>query len=238
MSTVLPPMSDRRLLLAEVFGPTFQGEGPSTGQQAMFVRLSRCNLRCPGCDTPYTWDTRRFDLRDHTVTASVEAVAEQVLASPPALVVITGGEPLLQQPTVTALAERLAAAGRRIEIETNGTIAPSAALTDVVDGFNVSPKLPSFAADDDRPINAAALAAFVATERAVFKFVVTGSGDFEAIGDLTERYGLAPVWVMPEGTRSGQQVADLRALADETLQRGWNLTGRLHVLLWEDARGR
>ncbi|MFG1918141.1 7-carboxy-7-deazaguanine synthase QueE [Micromonospora sp. NPDC048898] len=238
MSTVLPPMSDRRLLLADVFGPTFQGEGPSTGQQAMFVRLSRCNLRCPGCDTPYTWDTRRFDLRDHTVTASVEAVAEQVLASPPALVVITGGEPLLQQPTVTALAERLAAGGRRIEIETNGTIAPSAALTAVVDRFNVSPKLPSFAADDDRPINAAALAAFVATERAVFKFVVTGSGDFEAIGDLTERYGLAPVWVMPEGTRSGQHVTDLRALADETLQRGWNLTGRLHVLLWEDARGR
>jgi 7-carboxy-7-deazaguanine synthase len=221
VSTVLPPMSDRRLLLAEVFGPTFQGEGPSTGQQAMFVRLSRCNLRCPGCDTPYTWDARRYDLREHTVAASVEAVAAQVLAAPPALVVITGGEPLLQQPTVIALAERLAAAGRR-----------------VVDRFNVSPKLPSFAADGDRPINGAALAEFVATGRAVFKFVVTGPGDFDAVGDLAERYGLAPVWVMPEGTRSGRLVADLRELADETLRRGWNLTGRLHVLLWEDARGR
>ncbi|MEW2385567.1 7-carboxy-7-deazaguanine synthase QueE [Micromonospora sp. NPDC047707] len=238
MSTVLSPMSDRRLLLADVFGPTFQGEGPSTGQQAMFVRLSRCNLRCPGCDTPYTWDTRRYDLREHTVAASVEAVTAQVLAAPPALVVITGGEPLLQQPTVTALAERLVAAGRRVEIETNGTIAPSSALTAVVDRFNVSPKLPSFAADGDRPINGAALAAFVATGRAVFKFVVTGPGDFDAVGDLAERYGLAPVWVMPEGTRSGRLVADLRTMADETLRRGWNLTGRLHVLLWEDTRGR
>ncbi|WP_239098639.1 7-carboxy-7-deazaguanine synthase QueE [Micromonospora qiuiae] len=231
-------MSDRRLLLAEVFGPTFQGEGPSTGQQAMFVRLSRCNLRCPGCDTPYTWDTRRYDLREHTVAASVEAVIAQVLAAPPALVVITGGEPVLQQPTVTALAERLAAAGRRVEIETNGTIAPSSALTAVVDRFNVSPKLPSFAADGDQPINGAALAAFVATGRAVFKFVVIGPGDFDAVGDLAERYGLAPVWVMPEGTRSGRVVAGLRGVADETLRRGWNLTGRLHVLLWEDARGR
>ncbi|GIJ29793.1 radical SAM protein [Micromonospora qiuiae] len=235
---MLPPMSDRRLLLAEVFGPTFQGEGPSTGQQAMFVRLSRCNLRCPGCDTPYTWDTRRYDLREHTVAASVEAVIAQVLAAPPALVVITGGEPVLQQPTVTALAERLAAAGRRVEIETNGTIAPSSALTAVVDRFNVSPKLPSFAADGDQPINGAALAAFVATGRAVFKFVVIGPGDFDAVGDLAERYGLAPVWVMPEGTRSGRVVAGLRGVADETLRRGWNLTGRLHVLLWEDARGR
>ncbi|MFG1676354.1 7-carboxy-7-deazaguanine synthase QueE [Micromonospora sp. NPDC049282] len=238
MSTVLPPMSDPRLLVADVFGPTFQGEGPSTGQQAMFVRLSRCNLRCPGCDTPYTWDTRRYDLRKHTVAASVEAVAEQVLAAPPTLVVITGGEPLLQQPTLTVLAERLAAAGRRVEIETNGTIVPGPALTAVVDRFNVSPKLPSFAADGDQPINAAALAAFVATERAVFKFVVTEPGDFNTIGDLTDRYGLAPVWVMPEGAQSGQLVTDLRVLADETLRRGWNLTGRLHVLLWEDARGR
>ncbi|WP_019030771.1 7-carboxy-7-deazaguanine synthase QueE [Salinispora arenicola] len=238
MSTVLPTVSDRRLLVTEVFGPTFQGEGPSAGQQAMFVRLSRCNLRCPGCDTPYTWDTRRFDLREHTVTASVNEVAAQVLAAPPALVVITGGEPLLQQANVTALAERLAAAGRRVEIETNGTIVPSPELAALVERFNVSPKLPSFAADGDRPVNGDALAAFVATGRAVFKFVVSGRGDFDVIGDLADRYGLAPVWVMPEGTRSGRFVANLRALAEETLRRGWNLTGRLHVLLWEDARGR
>lgn len=34
----------RPLLVAEYFGPTIQGEGPSTGQQALFIRLSRCNL--------------------------------------------------------------------------------------------------------------------------------------------------------------------------------------------------
>ncbi|MFC8850367.1 MULTISPECIES: 7-carboxy-7-deazaguanine synthase QueE [unclassified Micromonospora] len=239
MTTSLPPLvSDGRLLVAEVFGPTFQGEGPSAGQQAMFVRLSRCNLRCPGCDTPYTWDTRRYDLREHSVVTSVDAVAAQVFASSPRLVVITGGEPLLQQANVTVLTDRLAAAGRQVEIETNGTIVPSPALTTVVARFNVSPKLPSFAATGDRPVNGEALGAFVATGRVVFKFVVSGPGDFDVIAGLVERYGLAPVWVMPEGTRSGLLVADLRALADETLRRGWNLTGRLHVLLWEDVRGR
>ncbi|WP_220729580.1 hypothetical protein [Streptomyces radicis] len=34
------------LIVAETFGPTFQGEGPSAGQQAVFIRLSRCDLSC------------------------------------------------------------------------------------------------------------------------------------------------------------------------------------------------
>jgi 7-cyano-7-deazaguanosine (preQ0) biosynthesis protein QueE len=238
MTGAIAPPSGPQLLVAEVFGPTFQGEGPSAGQQAIFVRLSRCNLRCPECDTPYTWDTSRFDLRAYTVRRSVADVAAQVLAAAPRLVVITGGEPLLQQPQVIDLAQRCVAAGRRVEIETNGTIAPDPALVEVVDQFNVSPKLPSFAAESDRPIDAAALAAFVATSRAVFKFVVSGPDDFDAIAGLTEQHRLEPVWVMPAGTRSAELVKDLRQLADETLQRGWNLTGRLHVLLWEDTRGR
>ena len=34
------------LLVAEIFGPTFQGEGFSLGRRAAFVRLGRCNLDC------------------------------------------------------------------------------------------------------------------------------------------------------------------------------------------------
>jgi 7-carboxy-7-deazaguanine synthase len=46
----------RRLILAEQFGPTVQGEGPSAGQLAVFVRLSRCNLSC-NCATLRTRGT-------------------------------------------------------------------------------------------------------------------------------------------------------------------------------------
>src|SRR4029450_7825218 len=49
------------LVVSEVFGPTFQGEGPSVGRRAGFVRLGRCNLDCSWCDTPYTWDWERHD---------------------------------------------------------------------------------------------------------------------------------------------------------------------------------
>src|SRR5438046_5626962 len=46
----------RTLVVSEIFGPTFQGEGPSLGRRCVFLRLGACNLHCRWCDTPYTWD--------------------------------------------------------------------------------------------------------------------------------------------------------------------------------------
>src|SRR4051794_4076555 len=85
------------LVVSEVFGPTFQGEGRSLGRRCGFVRLGRCNLACTWCDTPYTWDWDRFDpaveLQRRTVTEIVSALEAMAID----MVVITGGEPLLQQ---------------------------------------------------------------------------------------------------------------------------------------------
>jgi organic radical activating enzyme len=224
--------------VAELFGPTFQGEGPATGQRALFVRLSRCNLRCPPCDTPYTWDWTRFDPRSESRRMTVDEITEWVTGRDPALVVVTGGEPLLQQPHLVALAEQLVSAGRRVEIETNGTIAPESALVAVVARFVVSPKLPSFARPADPAINAEALKAFVATGRAVFKFVAATAADLDTVAGLVNDHHLEPVWIMPAARTSQQLITGLRELADETLARGWHLSGRLHLLLWEDTRGR
>lgn len=107
-------------------------------------------------------------------------------------------------------------------------------------GFNVSPKLASFAAAGDarRRINPEALRALVATGRAVFKFVASRVADLEEIADLQREFDLRPVWVMPEGTTTERLLEVMRALADEVVARGWHLSTRLHVMLWGDARGR
>ncbi|MFG2913128.1 7-carboxy-7-deazaguanine synthase QueE [Kitasatospora sp. NPDC048298] len=224
------------LLVADCFGPTFQGEGPSVGQQALFVRLSRCNLRCPGCDTPETWDWSRFDPREVSTRHSVEDLAAWVMARSPRLVVVTGGEPLLQQAKVIDLVQLLS--GRRVEVETNGTVVPLPELVKSVAAFNVSPKLGAFAAPGDRRIVPEAMSAFASCGKARFKFVVQAASQLDEIASLVKEFSLSDVWIMPEGTGSETVLGRMRELADGVLGRGWNLTPRLHTLLWEDERGR
>jgi 7-carboxy-7-deazaguanine synthase len=231
-------VSSSVLRVAETFGPTFQGEGPSAGQRAVFIRLSGCPVRCAWCDEPQTWDWSRFDRQaEHRpmTTGQLAAWADEIPAD---LVVITGGEPLIQQQALAPLVSALAGSGRRVEIETSGTITPDPALAASVSTFNVSPKLASSMVPCERRIRPQALAALAASGKAVFKFVACNRGDLAEVADLEARFGLAPVWIMPEGVTADTVLAGMRDLADDVLRRGWHLTGRMHVLLWGGARGR
>ncbi|WP_374690110.1 7-carboxy-7-deazaguanine synthase QueE [Frankia sp. AvcI1] len=225
-------------MVAERFGPTFQGEGPTAGQRSLFVRLSACNLSCAWCDEPHTWDRSRFDVDAHSERLSQSALLRWVLDSSVNRVVVTGGEPLLQQAALFPLVAALAQAGRHVEIETNGTVAPIAEMVEAVERFTVSPKLSGSRVVAGRRIVPAALTAFAGCGKAVFKFVVTGDGEIDEIAELEDRFGLAPLWVMPEGTDTQSVLAGMRHLAEIALERGWNLSPRLHVLLWGNAHGR
>lgn len=226
------------LVVAEVFGPTFQGEGPSLGRRAGFVRLGRCNLDCTWCDTPFTWDWDRFDPQVELRRVPVPDVVEQLDAMAPEIVVVTGGEPLLQQRRLVPLATACVERGWEVEVETNGTLAPGPELAALVTRWNVSPKLANSGIPEERRIVPDALAALVATGRAAFKVVAATPDDLDEVAELVARCGLAPVWIMPEGTDPATVLDRARALADPVLARGWNLTTRLHVLLWGDERGR
>nr|MDT0658732.1 7-carboxy-7-deazaguanine synthase QueE [Micromonospora sp. DSM 115978] len=223
--------------MAELFGPTLQGEGPSTGQRALFARLSGCNLDCRWCDTPYTWDWARFDKTAESREMPVEAVASWVLSHDADLVVITGGEPLLQHRRLLPLVMALHAAGRRVEIETNGTVDPGPTLAAHA-WLNVSPKLASSGVPADRRIRPDVLRALCDGGRAIFKFVISEPADIAELVELQRQLGLSPVWVMPQGIDAQTVLAGLGALAGPALQHGWNLSSRLHVLLWGDQRGR
>jgi 7-carboxy-7-deazaguanine synthase len=98
--------------LAEIFY-SVQGEGTWTGTPAVFVRLAGCNLACTFCDTDYAL----------AFIASVDDVVARVRAEGGAcpMVILTGGEPLAQAVTPQLIAA-LRADGRRVHIESNGTI--------------------------------------------------------------------------------------------------------------------
>ena len=100
------------LQLSEIFY-SIQGEGTWTGTPAVFVRLAGCNLSCDFCDTDYS--TKLL-----ASVGDVLAMVREAGGDCP-MVVLTGGEPLAQAETyalVTALRED----GRRVHIESNGTI--------------------------------------------------------------------------------------------------------------------
>lgn len=233
------------LIVSEVFGPTFQGEGPSLGRRAGFVRLGTCNLDCGkgegatwACDTPYTWDWETYRPADELHVLTVGDVVAQLQAMDVDLVVVTGGEPLIQQRRLVSLLRSAADRGWTVEIETNGTIAPLPEVIRLVGRFNVSPKVRGSGVPADRALRPGALSAFAACGKAVFKFVASGPADLDEIGAVTARWGLAPVTIMPAGTDPAEVVRVARQLADPVLARGWDLTMRLHVLLWGDERGR
>ena len=93
---------------------SIQGESSLAGYPCVFFRLSGCNLRCHYCDARYTYE-------ESGAATSLSNLLEFAGRYPGALVEITGGEPLLQE-NVYPLMEKLLAAGRRVLLETNGSI--------------------------------------------------------------------------------------------------------------------
>jgi len=212
------------------------------GRRCSFLRLSGCNLRCLWCDTPYTWDWS--GLTGHAYTPGEESrvldvsvVLRWVIAQNTDMLVVTGGEPLLQQKALASFLRECADRGLRIEVETAGTIAPLEVITQGVSQFNVSPKLANSRNPLAKRFRPEALDRLQGTGKAVWKFVVTQLSDLQEVDDLVAQHHLFPIYVMPEGTDAHTVLARSRELADPVLARGWNLTSRLHILLYGNRRG-
>ena len=225
------------LRMSEVFD-SLQGEGVNTGKPCRFVRLALCNLHCHYCDTKYTWDFEHFDYNEEVREASVAAVAEQLATAPARHVVLTGGEPLLQQRALAKVFERVPA-DLFIEVETNGTRVPSAALLSRVDQWNVSPKLSSAGDTEALRIRPDALLALRDSGRAYLKLVVKTPADRDEAEALRERFGFARerTLLMPEASTPEELDARSPDVAAWSQTLAVRFGTRLHVSLWGGRRG-
>jgi organic radical activating enzyme len=226
---------------------SLQGEGPSLGKPCTFVRLSRCNLACVWCDTPYTWrftgdnrphdDGLAFERTENQVTLDEADVAQRIAGFGGSRLVVTGGEPLLQG---SALARMLALLpGIRVEVETNGTVAPHSALDPLVAQYNVSPKLAHSGNPAELALPPERLAAWAAEPRAWFKFVIATPEDLAEVAALAATHAIPPerIFLMPEGRDSATLRGRMGWLAEACAARGYNLSDRLHIHLYGDTRG-
>jgi len=150
------------------------------------------------------------------------------------LLVVTGGEPLLQARALLVLFTLKSFPFTLVEIETNGT--QDVSLFNSLRGgalrINCSPKLQLFGE------KAALHPSVLASAWSTFKFVCSNMEDVETAQGVVDQYGIHPsrVWLMPEG-QTPEEVQDKSWIADEALKRGWNFTSRLHLLLWGSVRG-
>ncbi len=252
---------DSVLKLARLHGQpeifySIQGEGKSTGIPSVFVRTSLCNLHCIWCDTDYTWnwvgtrfphkndakaDYQKFVKKDWISECAPEQVAEIVASYPCQNVILTGGEPMLQQAALAKLAEvlRSKSSAYRFEVETNGTLLPTPDFDAAIDQYNVSPKLENSGNPRRLRDKTKAMRFFAKAPKANFKFVVAEKDDLEEVLGLIKAYAISAenVWLMPEGS-SAQTLASRRKwLVEICKEHGFRYSDRLHVQIWGALKG-
>lgn len=214
--------------ISEVF-LSLQGEGPSAGMPAHFVRLQGCTVGCSWCDTKYAWEPAEGD------AISVDDLFARARALGDAsLLVVTGGEPL-EHPELGTLLDRALERWPRVEVETSGITPPPRSHARLA--WNVSPKLPSVT--PRWPDTWRHTAAWIAEPGATFKIVVGDDPDFDDALRLIDQHAIPRerVLLMPEGLTDTAVRAHAAALAPRCIRHGLRLGPRLHVWMWGAKRG-
>ncbi|GIT55254.1 MAG: radical SAM protein [Candidatus Nitrosopelagicus sp.] len=172
----------------EIF-KSIQGEGPNFGKPAIFLRTAQCNLKCTWCDTKYTWDWKNYDFQKEVKEMTIDEVKDAILELEIKHLVITGGEPLLQQDDLADLLSFLKP-DFYVEVETNCTILPNKMLTDLIDQWNVSPKTKNSGNPLELCENNECYYFFANQENCFFKYVVENESDIPEIKKFVTKYNI------------------------------------------------
>ena len=154
-------------------------------------------------------------------------------------VVITGGEPLLQQTQLIPLLHELRNLGKYVIIETNGTVMPAKEFSVYIDHYAVSPKLVSSGNHIEDRINYDVLYKLNNYRRSIFKFVIKTDQDLDEVKFLQDQIGInsSKIYLMKEGGIAEKQYYGLDEFIKTCLSLGYNFSPRLHVMIWDNKRG-
>lgn len=224
---------------------TLQGEGPTIGMPAVFLRLHLCNLQCDWsayggeiCDAWYTWKTNTEEYWNEHHTIKFSDVWQFMQDSNCRRLVITGGEPLLQQRNIIDFLGRCPV-DYHVEIETNGTIELDARLQSFASvQINCSPKLRKSGNVGKRALVAKALKSISDFYNSNFKFVVVDKEDLGEVVIVVNEFNLQreKIIIMPEGTSVDVLSKRMIELAGNVKELGFRLTPRLQCFLYGNTR--
>ncbi len=201
---------------------SLQGEGTRAGRPCVFVRFTGCDLRCVYCDTAYAFHGGTEMTR--------EAILAEVARFPCKLVLLTGGEPLLQR-ELPALARDLLERGYEVTVETHGQRPLDGLPAEVVRIADVKTPDSGEVATDLAWLDRLRPADEV-------KFVVSSEADFRWSLDVVRRHSLEERVTVLVGPVLGRvEPADLaRWMLESGVRARLNL--QLHKVIWgAEARG-
>ena len=224
--------------ISEIF-ESIQGEGNNAGKPAVFLRIAECNLKCVWCDTKYTWDWKNYDYSKEVNEMSIKEVRQSLEQFRIRHLVITGGEPLMQQDDLAELLTFLKPKFY-VEVETNGTILPNNALSVLVDQWNVSPKTKNSGNPLEMCEDNECYTFFSKKKNCYFKYVVESEEDLIEINQLISKYNLEKerVLLMTQAMTKEEILAKEKNVFTLSKKNSLGFSPRLHVIRWGSQRGK
>lgn len=183
---------------------TLQGEGPYAGLPSLFIRLTKCNLACSFCDTFFDdGDWMTFDQIEKRIHSTIDNFWKSKGKDTPTwainadgiypgiILIITGGEPLLQDNLSNFMFKQLGRF-RNVQVESNGT--PD---TNVPSGVTLvcSPKC---AEKDGKPVKYLAPSKTILERADCLKFVMSA--------DQSSPYSNIPEWALEWKSKTGKEI--------------------------------
>lgn len=237
--------------VAEIFGPTIQGEGPNTGLKTLFVRVAGCDFKCEWCDSKFAWkideNTKRYEPADLYME-----LLRRCKETNTANIVFTGGNPCLYD--LGNVIGFLQDEGIGIDIETQGSILPDWLMS--VDNLVISPKAPSSGQKD---VYENILNWFTSNDiripNVTFKIPIFDDKDFEfatkyyeLMEKLTwETHTKVKVYLSvgnddtnEQGDISKRVLMNYERLIDKTMESGMKkvyVMPQVHTLVWGNKQG-
>ncbi len=230
------PISFPSMYITEIFN-SIQGEGTRAGLPCIFVRLTGCNLRCKWCDTAYAFHGgKKMSVAE--IMHRVDEFSGRAEATPARvkLVVLTGGEPLLQE-EIYPLADQLLAAAYTVMIETSGERFIGRLPKEVIKIVDVkcpdSSEADTFDMRNVEELGRGDEVKFVLSSRADYEFAKQFSREHQLAGRVREIL-FSPVHDDPQGNWTGLQP---RRLVEWMLEDGLQvrLGLQLHKIVWDPA---
>lgn len=202
-----------------------------------------------GCDSSYSW-SKKFARLQHNETP--EEVADKLddMLKDNWHLAFTGGEPLLRaaQKNIVKILNRIPKQNY-ITFETNGTQIIREELETYINHyprkeffFSVSPKIFNTSGERDAVKPEVVKQYHDLSQQGQLKFVCNGTDEsWEEIENAIQSFrdvGVGyPIWIMPVGALEETQQENAALIAEQTMDRGYNVSARVHCYIWGNQIG-